>query len=80
VAARRLPSARAALERGFDHIRRNQLAESAPGGPVTLTGSLDCPVEDVAGDVRQNDKMTSYRRVMAVFGEKIQQPVPFPDD
>jgi hypothetical protein len=75
------PSFRTAVfEHGVNHMGWDQLAELAPGGPVTLTRSLDCPVEHVAGDVRQDDGMPSYRGVLAVFGEKIQQPVPFPDD
>lgn len=52
---------------------RDQLAKLAPSGPVTPTGSLNCPVEHVAGDVRQNDGMPPYRGVLAAFGEKIQQ-------
>jgi len=70
----------AVLEHGVDHVGWDQLAELAPGGPVTLAGSLDCPVEHVAGDVRQNDGIPAYRGVLAVFGEKIQQPDHFPDD
>jgi hypothetical protein len=69
------PSFRTAvLEHGVNHMGRDQLAKLTPGGPVTLTGSLNCPVEHVAGDIRQNDGMPPYRGVLAVFGEEIQQP------
>lgn len=55
------PSFRTAvLEHGVDHMGWDQLAKLGPGGPVTLTGSLDCPVEHVAGDVRQSDGMPPY--------------------
>jgi hypothetical protein len=69
----------AVLEHGVNHMGRDQLAQLAPSGPVTLAGSLDCPVEHVAGDIRQNDGVPPYGRVLAVFREKIQQPRDFPD-
>jgi hypothetical protein len=72
------PFRTAVLELGVNHMGRDQLAELAPGGPIALAGSLDCAVEYVAGDVRQNDRMPSYRGVLAVFGEKIPQPCRFP--
>ena len=49
---------------------RDQLAKLAPSGPVTLTGPLNCPVEHVAGDERQNDGMPPNRGVLADPGRR----------
>jgi hypothetical protein len=42
------PFGAAVFEHGGDRLRRHQFDESAPGGPVSLAGTIDCAVEHVA--------------------------------
>jgi hypothetical protein len=61
-------------------MRRDQAAELAPGGAVSLPGSFDSSLEHVTSHEGKDDGVLPHSWVLAVLREQIQQPGDFPDD
>ena len=61
-------------ESSGDHMRQDELAEFAPGGPVSLASALDSAVEDMASDEGQHYRMLSQGGIPAQLRKEVQQP------
>jgi hypothetical protein len=59
---------------------RNELAQFAAGGPVSVPGAFDCAGEHVMGDDGKGDGVAPRSGVQAVLGDEAEQPGDFPDD
>ena len=56
-------------EGGGGHVRRDQGAEFATGGPVSAPGAFERAIEDVSRVERQEDWMPPHSWVLAEFGQ-----------
>jgi hypothetical protein len=59
-------------------MRRSQLAQFAPGGPVSLPGAFDGAAEHVTGDDGKDDGVAPNRGVQAVLRDEVEQPLRWP--
>src|SRR5215469_6917639 len=53
---------------------RNEFAQFAPRGPVTVASALGCASDDVRGNERQDKRVPPYSRVPPVLWNQVEQP------